>query len=123
MQPIALIADDDTLTLFFMEQILLPAGMQVLRAEDGLQAVEILQEVVPSIIFLDLLMPRLSGLDVVSFVMESHHLRDVPVVIVTAHNRDRFVQFPQVARAAAYLLKPVHPQDIREFAQQIAGGR
>lgn len=121
MQPIALIADDDTLTLFFMEQILLPAGMQVLKAEDGLQAVEILQEVVPSIIFLDLLMPRLSGLDVINFIMENHLLRDVPVVIVTAHNRERFAQFPQVARADAYLLKPIRPQDIREFARQAAG--
>ncbi|NWG17502.1 MAG: response regulator [Chloroflexi bacterium] len=122
MPRIALVADDDTHSLFFMESVLQPTGMQVLVAEDGLKALEILQRLTPDVVFIDLLMPRLSGLDVIGYIMETRRLQDVAVVIVTAHDRSQFMHYPQLTRADAYLLKPVRTQDIRDIAQQVAGG-
>ena len=114
MQNYALVVDDDQFTLFFVEQALRPTGMQVLQAEDGFRALEILQNTTPSILFLDMLLPQVSGVELLDFVIETPRLNATCVVVLSAHNH--FVPADKVSRVDSYFVKPVRPKDIRDAA-------
>jgi CheY-like chemotaxis protein len=117
MQQTALIVDDDQPTLLFLQQVLLPLNVQVIRADDGAQAIDILQQSTPDVMFLDLLLPGISGLDVLQFVSLTQRLNDMYTVVISAHNR--FQPAKALARANEYLIKPVRVQTIREIMQQV----
>jgi CheY-like chemotaxis protein len=121
MSYLALLVDDDPQTLFFLEQTLRPTGLSLLKAADGLVALDLLTQHTPQIVYLDLLLPRVPGLDVLSFIEETPRLAQTFVAIISAHDRVQFVHAPQMARANAYFVKPVRPKDIRACAAQAVG--
>src|SRR5262249_22216654 len=115
MEFIALIADDDHPTLLFLEQVLRPLNIQVIRAEDGRQAIDILENQTPIILFLDMLMPGMSGLDVLDYIARTPRLSNLLVAIVSAHHY--FEPSQTLERANAYYIKPIRPKDIRDITQ------
>lgn len=112
----ALLVDDDPMTLTFLEQALSPTGVQSYLAYDGSQAIEVLQRSAPVILFLDLLLPKVSGMEVLDFVLNSPHLTNMFVAIISAH--DHFPPSPQLDRADVYYVKPLRLKDIRGAVQQ-----
>ena len=115
MDYIALIVDDDHPTLLFLEQVLRPLSVRVMQAEDGAQAITILQNHTPIILFLDMLMPTLGGMEVLDYICNTPRLNNVFVAVVTAHSH--FEPTAALARANAYYVKPVRPKDIRDTTQ------
>lgn len=117
MVMIALVVDDDAQTLFFMEQALQPLNMHVLKAADGQQALDLLAQYTPQVIFLDILLPHISGLDVLAYIASQPQFNNTVVVITSAHNRRQFEPEPALERADLYLLKPVHLRHLRQAAE------
>lgn len=115
MDYIALIVDDDHPTLLFLEQVLRPLNVRVMQAEDGSQAIAILENHTPIILFLDMLMPTMSGLDVLEYIRRTPRLNNLFVAVVSAHSY--FEPSPALERANAYYVKPIRPKDIRETTQ------
>jgi len=70
-------------------------------------AMNILKDKTPSIVFLDLNMPGLTGFDVLGFVKREPHLANVPVVVVTSDDQPESAQRAKDAGADAYIVKPV----------------
>jgi len=114
----ALVVDDDADITMFLATILEDAGMKVMTAYDGNQALERLRERIPDVISLDLVMPGKSGIRVLHELRKNPAWSRIPVLIVTGHARD-----PQVRRdlaevladstisgPSAYLDKPVTPE-------------
>jgi CheY-like chemotaxis protein len=114
MQYYALAVDDDQHTLFFIEQVLQSTGLEIILAQDGAQALETLKSVTPSIIFLDMLLPQISGIELLDYIVKTPRLNSIHVVVVSAHNH--FPLSEQLARVDAFLVKPVRPKDIRDAA-------
>lgn len=112
MPPIVLIVDDDQQTLMLMEQVLKSSNVSVIRAEDGAQALEVLEETTPDVMLLDMLMPRVGGVDVLQYVSQTPRLDAMFVAVVSAHRQ--LERAEEVARANAYLVKPIRPGEIRE---------
>lgn len=117
MEYIALIVDDDRPTLLFLEQVLRPSGIQIMQAEDGLQALEILEHYTPVILFLDMLMPGASGLEVLEYIARTPRLNNMFVVVVSAHRY--FEPSDALKRANSYYVKPIRPKDIRDITQHV----
>jgi two-component system, OmpR family, phosphate regulon response regulator PhoB len=88
------------------------AGFTVVEAEDGLSALQHLDERAPDLVILDLMLPTVSGLIVQQEIAAHAHTRDIPVVIVTgsAMNLDD-VPVPCVLR------KPVSPDELVNTVQ------
>ncbi len=112
----ALLVDDDQMTLLFLEQALHPTGVQALPTSDGQQAIEVLQEYTPIILFLDMLLPKVSGLEVLDFVLQNPHLNNMYIAVISAH--DHFPSSVQLDRADAYFVKPLRLRDIRDVTQK-----
>lgn len=117
MAHIALCVDDDKMTLIFLEQALLPLGVEILQAEDGYQALSYLEQYSPAILFLDILLPvGPNGLEILNFIANTPRLEQMLVVVASAH--DGFKHNPEMGRADLYFVKPLRLKDVRASAQQ-----
>jgi CheY-like chemotaxis protein len=115
MDNMILIVDDDEQTLILLRQVLKPFGMEILQANDGQQAIDLLEQHTPSIMLLDMLMPHVPGIEVLEYVAQTPRLDKMYITIISAHKM--FAYKDQVTRADNYLVKPIRPKDIREVIQ------
>ena len=83
MNDTVLVVDDDQLLLRLLEINLNKVGCQVYKAMDGPTALRIACEETPSLILLDLMMPRMDGWEVIRQLKDCEATRDIPVIIVT----------------------------------------
>lgn len=79
-----LVVDDDRRNLKLMEAMIAPMGHEVLLAQNGEEALEMVQEVSPDLILLDIMMPGMDGFKVTRKLKEKEETRIIPVVMVTA---------------------------------------
>jgi adenylate cyclase len=104
-----LVADDNKVNRLLLGRTLELQGHQVSSAENGLQALEMLQSGRFDLLLLDLEMPQLDGFGVLERLAADPHLRDIPVIVTSS-----LESVAQVARcielgADDYLYKPVNP--------------
>ena len=99
-----LIAEDSRFMRHAMERMLTKEGYKVLIAEDGEQALRVAQETLPELILLDMMLPKLSGLEVLEALKRLSSTQQIPVIVLTSlseKNESKLLQ----AGAAAYLVK------------------
>jgi CheY-like chemotaxis protein len=87
-QKTVVVADDSPKMLELAGLLLGEAGFKVLRAADGLEALEIIQERHPDLVVLDLLMPRMNGFEVLKKMQQDERIRDTPVVVISGLYKD-----------------------------------
>ncbi|TMC54422.1 MAG: response regulator [Chloroflexi bacterium] len=79
-----LVVDDDATNRMWLTQALEPAGFSVLPASGGRQAIELAKTMQPDCVLLDLMMPDVTGFDVVEALRADERTRDTPIMVVTA---------------------------------------
>ena len=84
-----LLVDDDPDAVRLLELLLttLPRAYHIVKAYDGRQALEVMETLVPDIVFMDLVMPELDGEQTIASMRARAQLRNVPIVIISAHDR------------------------------------
>lgn len=85
---ILLVDDDLTLREMYAER-LKAEGFKVLMAKDGEEALRVATESRPNIILLDIMMPKINGLDVLKKLKEQEGTKNIPVIVLTALIQDR----------------------------------
>ena len=89
----------------------MPDSPRICFASDGAEAVAEAERSHPSLIVLDVNMPRVDGIEALRRIKQNHDLDGVPVVMFsTAHNDDEVATCPDLG-AAAYVQKPMHFAD------------
>ena len=83
-----LIVNDVPEQLVLMESLLRKAGYSVFTAEDGIQALELAKELHPDLIISDVSMPRMNGLEFCLQLRADGALQSVPILLVSAHQKD-----------------------------------
>ncbi|MGH7969467.1 MAG: response regulator, partial [Limisphaerales bacterium] len=78
-----LLVDDDPLILKLFRDGLMRHDFQVETASDGLEAMKALRSTRPDIVVLDLMMPKLSGVDVLKFIRGQKDLAPLPVIVLS----------------------------------------
>ena len=104
-----LVVDDEEYILAFIGIRLKVSGYQVLTANDGIQALEILRNKVPDIVIIDLIMPRMDGPTLLKEIRKSS---SVPVIILSAVDSQDVVMRELREGADDYLHKPFNPDDL-----------
>lgn len=101
-----LVAEDDVHIAEMIVFTLARAGHEVVHAADGGQAVQALDESRFDLILLDLMMPVMSGLEVLRVLKADRRRMGIPAVILSARSREKDVQAGRAAGAVDYLTKP-----------------
>lgn len=73
------------------------------EAQDGIEALEKLEQLIPDVILMDLSMPKMSGIDVIRLLMERGN--SIPIIILTTFNEDSLIKKGILLGAKGYLLK------------------
>jgi len=99
-----LIAEDEALIRMDLREMLVEEGHEVVaEARDGAEAIERARELAPDVVFLDVKMPRVDGLEAARIIGEE---KLAPVVMVTAFSQQSYVEEATAAGAMAYVVKP-----------------
>lgn len=119
-----LIVDDEPNILMLMEQILEELedkGVLILTASDGKKALEIIKKEEPDLVFLDIMMPHISGLEVCETVKKDDRLSHIYIILLTARGQSLDEENGMKAGADLYITKPFHPTEVLRKSQEILG--
>ena len=109
----ALVVDDNAFNRRLLHRGLAEQGLEVLEADDGLRALELLVREPVDVVLLDLLMPGLDGYGTLERIKGDEALRHLPVIVITAvEDMDSVVRCIELG-ATDYLPKPFNPQVLR----------
>jgi DNA-binding response OmpR family regulator len=101
-----LVAEDEKQIADMISFKLTNGGHQVVRAQDGEQAISLAAQELPQLILLDAMMPGLNGFEVLRRLKGDPALRLVPVIMVTAKGHERDVLSGLRGGAVDYIVKP-----------------
>lgn len=113
-----LIVDDDPPIRMLLRQVFVRIGLATREARDGMEALSRIDEAVPTLMVLDLMMPRMNGWQVLERLRELNLLDRVPVVVLTAVGPSRTESLSEFG-VRAVLNKPFEIQDLVRTVKSI----
>jgi len=116
-----LIADDEPHIRKLVSFTLGNRGYEVLQAEDGGQALEMARAEQPDLILLDVMMPVMTGYDVLREVKADPATADVPVIMLSAKSQKAEIEEGIACGAREYICKPFTPKDLVERVGELLG--
>jgi len=119
--PLVLCADDDEDILALVSLRLGRAGYEVVQATDGDQALRLARERRPSLAVLDVMMPGLTGLEVVQELRADEATSAIRVILLSARAQQSDVESGFAAGADAYLAKPFRAAELVEKVGELVG--
>ncbi len=102
---IILLVEDDAFVSDIYQTKLKQEGYQVEVAENGLEALKIMQKVTPHLILLDVVMPYMDGMEVLKKLKENENWKNIPVVLLTNLSEKEKVEEGLSTGAIDYLIK------------------
>lgn len=116
-----LLVDNNPDTLKILTVILQGEGYAIDTAVDGEAALTRISEAPPQMILLDIMLPKLNGIDVCRKLKKDTATRHIPVIIMTAKSNDEAKMGVVSAGADSYLLKPFDPVDLVKQVKKFFG--
>jgi len=118
-----LIVDDEPNILILMEQALEKLedeyDVELLTAKDGKEALEIITKEKPNLVFLDVMMPKMSGLEVCQLIKHKPEIKNIYIVMLTAKGQEFDKKNGIAVGADLYMTKPFRPKEILIKAMEV----
>jgi len=111
-RPLALIAEDDRDIRELVTTKLTAAGYRVLAYSNGQAALAATQEHQPDVALLDVMMPGISGIEIVTRLRKDPRTSGIPVILLTAKSQEFDIDSGYAVGAADYIVKPFSPRDL-----------
>ena len=111
-----LIVDDEPNIIMSLEYTFKKNNFTVFIARDGQEAIDILQNEVPNVIILDIMMPNVDGYATIEFVKKTEKLKDCKVIFLSAKNKENDVKKGMDLGANAYMTKPF---SLKKLVEQV----
>jgi DNA-binding response OmpR family regulator len=109
------VADDDPDIVDILKFNLEAAGYEVLTATDGEAARDLILTAIPDLVVLDIMMPKMDGLEVLTVIKAHTQTRSIPVVMLTARTSDNDLWQGWDAGADYYITKPFDLEELMRF--------
>jgi CheY-like chemotaxis protein len=117
-----LLVEDNPQNRYLMTFLLESNGHTVDVAEDGEQALAMLEKSVPDLILMDMQLPKVDGYEATRRIKADERLRVVPLVALTAHSMKGDRAKAIDAGCDAYVTKPVDADEILTLIEELLGG-
>jgi DNA-binding response OmpR family regulator len=122
--PCILVVDDEAHIRLLIEQALEELedeGVEILTAENGEEALQIIRGQKPNLVFLDVMLPKMNGFDVCRQVKSDLGMRDVYVIMLTAKGQEYDKRRGEEVGANLYMTKPFDPDELLARAREALG--
>ncbi len=117
-----LIVEDNMLVQEVYASALQSLGCEVITADDGNEALALAEEEEPDLIIMDIMLPGVSGLDLVKTMKNDPGLKDTPIIVVTTMAMAADQEKIKAAGADAYLPKPIQVDEFTDAVRKILEG-
>jgi two-component system sensor histidine kinase/response regulator len=107
-----LVVDDEPVNIFLLESILTEEEYQVITASNGYEALSIINETSIDAILLDIMMPEISGIEVLEKIKKNERIKDIPVIIISAKTEALDVKVALEKGAIDYIKKPIDSMEM-----------
>ncbi|MFQ5867571.1 MAG: PleD family two-component system response regulator [bacterium] len=107
-----LIVEDDLTTVQLIEFLLKKNNFEVLVAYNGVEALQISKEEKPDLILMDVMMPKMDGIEAIKKLQEDKNTQDIPIVILSALGQEMDVMRGLQAGASGYIVKPFSSKEL-----------
>lgn len=97
------------------------AGFNVIEAVDGSDAINKLQNNPVNLIFTDLNMPKVDGIQLIKSIRSSANLRFVPIIMITTESQAEKKMQGKAAGATGWIVKPFRPEQLLDVTKKILG--
>ena len=116
--------EDELEMIELIRLILGRRGFDVHGAAGGKEGLEMVRELLPDLVLLDLMMPEMDGWEVYQQMKADASTRDIPVIVVTARaqNIDKVLGL-HIAKVDDYIAKPFGPQELMDSVEKILGNK
>ncbi len=117
-----LMVEDEEDTASLLKFLLERASYQVVHAKDGRQAQELVNTIAPpNLVLLDVMLPFLSGLQVLTVIRKREGWKKVPIVMLTADGSAHDIKRALENGANDYMIKPFNPQELTNRLKRFVG--
>ena len=117
-----MIVEDEPEAAELFAEMMRVSGFQVIKASSSTLAMSLIAERNPDVIILDIMMPDVSGIEILHYMQRESTLAKIPVVVVSAKSMPSDVAEGLKAGAAVYLTKPVGFAELKNAVERALGG-
>jgi DNA-binding NarL/FixJ family response regulator len=107
-----LLIDDDPNLILLVKDYLEFRGYEVITAENGEEALEVLEQQIPDMIICDVMMPTMDGYTFVQYVRENKQINWIPVMFLSAKGQSQDRVKGLLTGADVYMVKPFEPEEL-----------
>lgn len=122
MTGVILVVDDEPTVRALVRDVLEIEGFEVVEAPDGPTALTAVAEHDPALMVLDIMMPGMSGLDVLRTLRRERSGSDLPIILLTAASDDDTTWAGWTAGASVFLPKPFDPNHLLDWVERLVSG-
>jgi len=119
MNETILVAEDQQHIRALIEYKLKNSGFNVVAVEDGVAALSKAREIKPRMILLDVMMPLMTGFEVLSALKQDPTTKQIPVLLVTAQSKEEEVLKGLELGAEDYITKPFSPNELAARVKKV----
>nr|WP_315247125.1 Hpt domain-containing protein [uncultured Albidiferax sp.] len=116
--PLVLVVDDSITVRRVTQRLLQREGYRVALANDGLQALERLQEEKPALVLSDIEMPRMDGFDLTRNIRSDAALKDLPIIMITSRMAEKHREHARALGVNHYLGKPYPEEELLSLVRR-----
>jgi twitching motility two-component system response regulator PilG len=118
-----LVVDDSPTIRKLVDIILKKRGFRVISASNGLEALARINDGLPSMIFLDITMPRMDGYQLCKIIKANRETRDIPVVMLTSKDGLIDKVRGRMAGSTGYITKPFGPDTLLQAVEKYSNSK
>jgi CheY-like chemotaxis protein len=123
MNPRKILLVDDSSTALMINCMIIAdhTAHEVITAKDGVEAVALAVSTLPDLIVMDVVMPRMTGLEACKELRSREATRKIPIVLVTSRGEEQAVENGYLSGCSDYLTKPVNPEELIALVESYLG--
>ena len=118
-QKTVIVVEDEPDAAELFAEMMRVSGYRVLKTYSSTPAIGLIAKELPDVVILDIMMPDISGLEVLRFMRRDPKLKDIPVIVVSARSMPSDIRVGLEAGATIYLTKPVGYLDLKKSVGQV----
>ena len=121
VQKTVLIIEDEEDAAELFAEMMRVSGFRVLKTSTSTPALSLMTSEKPDVVILDIMMPEVSGLDILRQMRRNPNLSQIPVIVVSAKSMPADIKNGMEAGASTYLTKPVGFLELKEAVNGVLG--
>lgn len=121
-QKTVIIVEDEPDAAELFAEMMRFSGFRVLKTYSSTPAMQLIAEEQPDVVLLDVMLPDVSGLEVLRFMRREPQLAHIPVLVISARSQPADIQEGLDAGATRYMPKPVTYQELKKAVNQVLLG-